>query len=70
MILSYRGGGDGPTLGFVGKGVTFDTGGISIKPAADMHYMKYDMCGAAAALSAVFALASLGAKVRSPEADW
>ena len=50
-------------LGFVGKGVTFDTGGISIKPAADMHYMKYDMCGSAAAVSAVLALAALKAKV-------
>lgn len=63
VILHYKGSGDGPTLGFVGKGVTFDTGGVSIKPAADMHYMKYDMCGAAATLSAVLGLASLGAKV-------
>jgi leucyl aminopeptidase len=63
-VLEYRGDPDGnETLGLVGKGVTFDTGGISIKPAADMHYMKYDMCGAAAACSAVFALASLGAPV-------
>src|SRR5207253_7851385 len=43
VILRYNGGGSGPTLGLAGKGVTFDTGGISIKPAADMHYMKYDM---------------------------
>ncbi len=53
----------GQTLAFVGKGVTFDTGGISIKPASDMHWMKYDMCGAAAAVGAVFALASIHAKV-------
>ncbi|HST04818.1 MAG TPA: leucyl aminopeptidase [Chloroflexia bacterium] len=64
VVLEYRGGAnEAETLAFVGKGVTFDTGGISIKPAADMHYMKYDMCGAAAAVSAVFALASIGAKV-------
>jgi leucyl aminopeptidase len=66
VILKYSGGGqdggDQETLAFVGKGVTFDTGGISIKPAADMHYMKYDMCGAAAAVGAVFALAASGAK--------
>ena len=52
VVLEYRGAVDNSeTLAFVGKGVTFDTGGISIKPAADMHYMKYDMCGAAAAVS-------------------
>ena len=65
VILQHRGAGvpGSPTLAFVGKGVTFDTGGISIKPATDMHWMKYDMCGAAAAISAVFALASIGADV-------
>lgn len=62
VVLSYQGGGD-ETLGLVGKGVTFDTGGISIKPAADMHYMKYDMCGAATVLSAIGAVAQLGARV-------
>ena len=59
IVLSYKGGGDGPTLGIVGKGVVFDTGGISIKPAADMHYMKYDMCGAAAVIGTMRALAQL-----------
>lgn len=61
VVLSYNGGG-GQKLGLVGKGVTFDTGGISIKPAADMHYMKYDMCGAAAVLSAIGGIAQLGLK--------
>ncbi|MDQ3930626.1 MAG: leucyl aminopeptidase [Chloroflexota bacterium] len=61
VLLTYNGGG-GPTLGLVGKGVTFDTGGISIKPAADMHYMKYDMCGAAAVISAVGGISQLGLK--------
>ena len=59
VVLTYRGG-DGPQLGLVGKGVTFDTGGISIKPAADMHYMKYDMCGAATVISAIVGIAQLG----------
>ena len=36
-MLRYEGGGSGPTLGFVGKGVTFDSGGISIKPALNME---------------------------------
>lgn len=48
-----------PTLGLVGKGVTFDTGGISIKPAANMEKMKYDMGGAATMLGAIRALAAL-----------
>src|SRR5579863_2115065 len=46
-------------LGLVGKGVTFDTGGISIKPADGMEKMKYDMCGGAAVLGAMQALAQL-----------
>ena len=44
IVLRYEGG-DGPTLGLVGKGVTFDTGGISLKPSASMHEMKMDMSG-------------------------
>lgn len=46
-------------LALVGKGVTFDTGGVSIKPAEGMEKMKYDMCGGAAALGAMRALAQL-----------
>ncbi|HET7053935.1 MAG TPA: leucyl aminopeptidase [Solirubrobacterales bacterium] len=60
IVLRYEGGGSGPTLGFVGKGVTFDTGGISLKPSASMHEMKMDMSGAAAVLEAVGAIAELG----------
>jgi leucyl aminopeptidase len=59
IVLRYAGGGDGPTLGLVGKGVTFDTGGISLKPGAGMHEMKMDMSGAAAVLEAVAAIAEL-----------
>ncbi|HET8975396.1 MAG TPA: leucyl aminopeptidase [Solirubrobacterales bacterium] len=53
----------GPLLGLVGKGVTFDTGGISIKPAASMHEMKMDMSGAAAVIEAMGAIAELGLDV-------
>jgi leucyl aminopeptidase len=59
IVLRYQAGGDGPTLGLVGKGVTFDTGGISIKPSGQMHEMKMDMSGAAAVLEAVSAIAKL-----------
>jgi leucyl aminopeptidase len=47
----------------VGKGITFDTGGISIKPSADMDQMKFDMCGAASVLGAFRAVAELKAKL-------
>ena len=47
IVLRYAGGGSGPTLGLVGKGVTFDTGGISLKPGAGMQEMKFDMSGGA-----------------------
>ncbi len=59
IVLRYAGG-EGPTLGLVGKGVTFDTGGISLKPGAGMQEMKMDMSGAAAVLEAVAAIAELG----------
>lgn len=57
IILEYRHPQAKKTLGLVGKGVTFDTGGISLKPGADMHEMKYDMSGSAMALSAIAAIA-------------
>jgi leucyl aminopeptidase len=63
IVLRYSGGGSGPTLGLVGKGVTFDTGGISLKPGAGMQEMKMDMSGAAAVLEAVAAIAELGLAV-------
>jgi leucyl aminopeptidase len=63
IVLRYAGGGNGPVLGLVGKGVTFDTGGISLKPSASMHEMKMDMSGAAAVLEAVGAIAELGLPV-------
>jgi leucyl aminopeptidase len=63
IVLRYAGAGSGPTLGLVGKGVTFDTGGISLKPGAGMQEMKMDMSGAAAVLEAVAAIAELGLPV-------
>ncbi len=55
---------DGPVLALVGKGITFDTGGISIKPSDGMEKMKYDMAGAAAMLGAMRAIAQLKPNVR------
>lgn len=54
----------GPTLGWVGKAVTFDSGGISLKPGAKMSEMKFDMSGGAAVLGAVEAVARLAMPVR------
>lgn len=67
IVLRYEPAGvtDGPVLGLVGKGITFDTGGISIKPADNMEKMKYDMAGGAAMLGAMRAIALLKPKVRA-----
>lgn len=59
LVLRHRGGGEEPGLGYCGKGITFDTGGISIKPAANMEAMKQDMSGAAAVVAAMGAIADL-----------
>ena len=55
---------DGPVLGLVGKGITFDTGGISIKPADNMEKMKYDMAGGATMIGAMRAIALLKPKIK------
>ena len=55
----------GVVLGLVGKGITFDTGGISIKPAENMDKMKDDMSGGAAVLGAMAAMSRLHAPVRA-----
>jgi leucyl aminopeptidase len=61
IVLEHRGGTEGAQpLVIVGKGVTFDAGGISIKPAANMEEMKFDMSGAGATLAAMQAIAELG----------
>ena len=62
LVLRWNGGGKGQPTAFVGKGVTFDTGGISIKPAAGMEAMKWDMGGAGAVAGALKALALRKAK--------
>ena len=66
IVLRYdpEGVKDGPVLGLVGKGITFDTGGISIKPSDKMELMKYDMAGGAAMLGALRAIALLKPRVR------
>ena len=65
ITLRYDGtGATGPVLGFVGKAVTFDSGGISIKPGNKMSDMKFDMSGGAAVLGATAAIARLGLPVR------
>lgn len=63
IVLRYENGGDGETLGLIGKGVTFDTGGISLKTPGGMHEMKMDMSGAAAVLNTMRAAAELELKV-------
>jgi leucyl aminopeptidase len=66
IVLRYEpeGAAKGVHLGLVGKGVTFDTGGISIKPADGMEKMKYDMAGAATMIGAMRAIALLKPKVK------
>jgi leucyl aminopeptidase len=65
LVIRYRGAGapEGGPIALVGKGITFDTGGISIKPGAGMGNMKMDMSGAAAVVGATLALARSGAPV-------
>ncbi len=64
IVLSYSGGKakDAPVV-LVGKGITFDTGGISLKPGDAMDEMKYDMCGAGSVLGTLRAVAELGLKI-------
>jgi leucyl aminopeptidase len=63
--IEYEGADAGPErVAYVGKGITFDSGGISLKPPATMHEMKFDMLGGAAVIEAIAALAELGAPVR------
>ncbi len=65
ITLRYEGpGASGPLLGFVGKAVTFDSGGISLKPGPKMSEMKFDMSGGAAVIEAVAAIARLRLPVK------
>ncbi len=64
IIVEYRGGPAGQRpVALVGKGVTFDTGGISLKPAAEMDEMKFDMCGAASVLGTLKAIAEMKLRI-------
>jgi leucyl aminopeptidase len=64
IVLQYKGGNEGDKpYAFVGKGVTFDSGGISLKPGAGMEEMKFDMGGAAGVLGAFVAAVKMGLKV-------
>jgi leucyl aminopeptidase len=66
IVMKYEPAGapDKPVIGLVGKGITFDTGGISIKPADGMEKMKYDMAGGATMIGAMRAIALLKPKVK------
>ena len=64
-VIQWKGGGDAAPLAFVGKGVCFDTGGISLKPADGMEDMKWDMGGAAAVTGLMHVLAGRKAKVNA-----
>ena len=63
IILEYNNGGDQKPKILVGKGLTFDSGGISIKPASKMDEMKYDMCGSTVVLGVMQAIAMLKPKL-------
>ncbi|HIJ84593.1 MAG: aminopeptidase A, Metallo peptidase, MEROPS family M17 [Magnetococcales bacterium] len=63
IVMEYRQGGEGPLLAVVGKAVTFDSGGISLKPGAKMEEMKFDMAGGAAVFGFMHAIASMKLKV-------
>jgi leucyl aminopeptidase len=60
IVLEYKGGGRDKPVVLVGKGITFDTGGLSLKPGPGMDEMKFDMCGAAAVIATMSAIAKLG----------
>ncbi|MDQ6932708.1 MAG: leucyl aminopeptidase [Candidatus Eremiobacteraeota bacterium] len=64
IVLSYKGDpSNTELLALVGKGLTFDSGGISLKPAENMHEMKYDMSGGAGVIAAMFAIGRLRPKI-------
>ena len=64
VVMQWQGA-EGPPVALIGKGVTFDTGGISIKPAPNMEDMKWDMAGAAAIIGTMHTLAARKARVHA-----
>lgn len=63
IVMQYKGAGNEKPVVLVGKGVTFDSGGISLKPGPGMDEMKYDMCGAASVIGTMAAVAKLQLKI-------
>ncbi len=63
ILADYKGGGDEAPFALVGKGLTFDSGGISLKPGARMDEMKFDMCGSATVMGVMNAVAELQPKI-------
>ena len=63
ILAEYNGGGDEAPFALVGKGLTFDSGGISLKPGARMDEMKFDMCGSATVMGVMKAVAELQPKI-------
>src|SRR5579859_1149799 len=61
--LAYRGAGDGPVIGLTGKGITFDSGGLSLKRTSELEWMKFDMAGAATVMAVLRGAAELGLPV-------
>ncbi|MBN6046271.1 leucyl aminopeptidase family protein [Citrobacter sp. ku-bf4] len=64
LAIHYDGANSGPVRSYVGKGITFDTGGLWLKEGAGMYTMKYDMCGAANVLGLMLSIAGLALPVR------
>ncbi|MCE9887779.1 leucyl aminopeptidase family protein [Kluyvera intermedia] len=64
LAIHYDGASSGPVRSYVGKGITFDTGGLWLKEGAGMYTMKYDMCGAANVLGLMLSIAELKLSVR------
>ncbi|HZD52885.1 MAG TPA: leucyl aminopeptidase, partial [Woeseiaceae bacterium] len=60
IVMQYKGAPKGKPVVLVGKGITFDTGGLSLKPGPGMDEMKYDMCGAASVIATLYAVSRLG----------
>ena len=63
ILAEYNGSGDEAPFALVGKGITFDSGGISLKPGAQMDEMKFDMCGSATVMGVMKAVAELQPKI-------
>lgn len=63
IVMQYKGAGSDKPVVLVGKGVTFDTGGISLKPGASMDEMKFDMCGAASVIGTMAAISSMNLNI-------